>query len=88
MSPKDSDTVRTPPAAGSERPDPSAAADKPDAVEGEGNYTAARRHRQSVEQFVDDGKVEPAARDAAPDSAAEAEQLRSAEEAGRAHAKR
>jgi hypothetical protein len=57
-------------------------------IEGEGSYTAARRHRKSAEQFVESGKVEPAARDAAPDSTAEEEQLRSAEEAGRRHAKR
>lgn len=83
MTPKD----HTPPA-GEDRREPPTAADKPDAIEGEGNYTAARRHRESVEQFVDDGKVDPAAREAEPDSAAEAEELKSAEEKGRSHAKR
>ncbi len=82
MAPKD-----TPTPAGDDRQDPSAA-DERDAIEGEGSYTAARRHRKAVEQFVDDGKVDPAARDAEPDSAAEAEDLKSAEQAGRSHAKR
>lgn len=57
-------------------------------MQGEGNYAAARRHRESVKQFIDEGKVEPAARDAAPDSAAEADELTDAEEAGRQHARR
>lgn len=57
-------------------------------IEGEGNYTAARRHRKSAEKFVESGQVEPAARDAAPDSPAEEDRMRSAEEAGRSHAKR
>lgn len=57
-------------------------------LQGEGNYTAARRHRKSVERFVDSGDVERAARDAAPASDEEARELREAEEAGRAHARK
>jgi hypothetical protein len=61
--------------------------DNPD-LQGEGNYTAARRHRKSAEGFVDDGKVEPAARDAEPADAAEAQELRDAEREGKARARK
>lgn len=57
-------------------------------LQGEGNYTAARRHRESAEQFVQSGQVEQAARDAEPDSTREAREMQDAEEAGRSHAKR
>ena len=62
-------------------------ADDP-ALQGEGNYAAARRHRESVAQFIDAGKVQSAAENAAPTDAAEAEDLRAAEEEGKSHAKR
>lgn len=58
------------------------------ALQGEGNYTAARRHRESVENFVDSGKVEDAARDAAPQDPTEQREMQQAEEAGRARAKK
>jgi hypothetical protein len=58
------------------------------ALQGEGNISAARRHRKSVEEFVEAGKVQPAADNAAPTDAAEAQELRDAEAEGRAHAKR
>ncbi len=59
-----------------------------DGLQGEGNYDAARRHRESTEKFVKSGAVEPAARDAAPHSIDEAREMRDAEEAGKSHAKR
>lgn len=55
--------------------------------QGEGNVEAARRYDQSQQQFVKSGKVEQAARDAAPDSAQQARELERAEEEGRSHAK-
>jgi hypothetical protein len=58
------------------------------AMQGEGNYTAARRHRASAEKFVASGQVDAAAHDAAPDNAEEAQELRDAEEAGKAPARR
>lgn len=76
------------------RPDPrraevgSATGQNDPAPQGEGNYTAARRHRASAEHFIDSGKVAPAARDAAPRSDDEARDLREAEQAGRAHARK
>ena len=76
------------------RPDPASSA-PPDArldddpeLQGEGNITAARRHRKSAEDFVESGQVQPAADNAAPADAAEAQKLRDAEAEGRAHAKR
>lgn len=56
-------------------------------LQGEGNLDAARRHRASVEDFVESGQVESAARDAAPHDAAEARELEAAEEKGKSHAK-
>lgn len=61
--------------------------DTPDAdpqMQGEGNITAARRHRKSAEKFVESGAVDRAARDAAPANDEEARQLREAEAAGKA----
>ena len=58
-----------------------------DQVQGEGDYDAGRRYDKASREFAESGKVEPAARDAAPDSAAEAEQMQQAEEAGKSHSK-
>lgn len=59
-----------------------------DGLQGEGNYDAARRHRESAEKFVRSGDVEAAAREAAPHNTDEARQMRDAEQAGKSHAKR
>ena len=56
-------------------------------VQGEGNYEAARRYDEAQKRFVDSGKVERAAEQAAPKNQAEAEALRRAEEEGRSRAK-
>ena len=58
-----------------------------DAVQGEGDYAAGRRYDKAARDFAESGKVEPAARDAAPGSAEEAEQMQQAEEAGKSHSK-
>jgi hypothetical protein len=55
--------------------------------QGEGNYDAGRRYDKAAREFVKTGKVEQAARDAAPRSPAEAEELRRAEEEGKSRAK-
>ncbi|HLL11160.1 MAG TPA: hypothetical protein VK570_08880 [Rubrivivax sp.] len=68
---------------------PQSGPDKDDpALQGEGNYTAARRHRESLENFIESGQVEDAARDAEPQSTAEERELQEAEEAGRERAKK
>jgi hypothetical protein len=57
-------------------------------IEGEGNYTAARKYDRDQKQFAESGRVEKAARDAAQAvQGPEREQLRRAEQAGRSHAK-
>jgi len=52
-------------------------------VQGEGDYDAARRHRQDVERFVEENDTEELAREAQPDSRAEADELEKAEAEGR-----
>ena len=57
------------------------------AMQGEGHITAARRHRKAAENFVAEGKVAGAAEAAAPDTVAQAEELRLAEQKGRSKAR-
>lgn len=56
-------------------------------VQGEGDYEAGRRYDKAAREFAESGKVQPAARDAAPGSAEEAEQMQQAEEEGKSHSK-
>jgi hypothetical protein len=56
---------------------------KRDQVQGEGNYDAARNYRHKTGEFIESGKVEEAARNARPGSAAEAAELERAEGLGR-----
>ena len=58
-----------------------------DEVQGEGDYNAGRRYDKATREFAESGKVEPAARDAAPGSAEEAEEMQQAEEAGKSRSK-
>ena len=46
-------------------------------VYGEGNYEATRQYNASTKKFIEAGKVEKAARDAAPNSPEEATQISS-----------
>lgn len=59
----------------------------PQAVQGEGDYEATRRYRKRTEQYLENNDVEKAAVRAAPENAAEAEDLEEAEEAGKRRAK-
>ncbi len=61
--------------------------DNPD-LQGEGNYTAARNYRRKTEEFVKDGKVEPAAEAAKPESEKTAQEMLDAERAGKEPARR
>jgi hypothetical protein len=56
-------------------------------LQGEGNYDATRRYDKSARDFVQSGQVDDAARAAAPDTAAEAEAMKRAEEIGKSHSK-
>ena len=61
--------------------------DKDSRVQGEGDYRAARRHRRKLRQFVATSDTEELAREAAPRSEAEHQQMLEAERQGRARAK-
>lgn len=59
----------------------------PSQVHGEGDYEAAKNYREATEQFVEDGKVEAAARAAKPASEKEAAAMEAAESVGKGKAK-
>lgn len=61
--------------------------DKRSRVQGEGDYRAARRHRREVHQFVATSDTEKLAREAAPRSDAEQQEMLEAERQVRARAK-
>jgi hypothetical protein len=48
---------------------------------GEGNYAATRQYNRATKRFVESGRVERAARDAAPRSPEEAAEMKRAEQA-------
>ena len=56
-------------------------------VYGEGNYAASRRYYDATKKFVESGRVDAAAREAAPKTPAEAVEMRQAEEAALLRAK-
>lgn len=56
-------------------------------VYGEGNYEASRQYNEATKKFVESGRVEEAARDAAPKSAQEAADMKQAEQAALLRAK-
>jgi len=58
-----------------------------DKVEGEGSYTGTQDYNKRTKKFVDSGKVEEAANDAAPKSEQEAREMQDAERAGKKPAK-
>jgi hypothetical protein len=58
-----------------------------DRVQGEGDYDAARRYDKAAQDFAKSGKVDRAAHEAAPESAAQADEMRKAEDIGKSHSK-
>lgn len=56
-------------------------------IQGEGDYDSARKYDEQAHAFAASGKVEQAARQAAPRNAQEKDEMRKAEAEGRAHAK-
>lgn len=70
-------------------PAPSAAEAAPPsgAVQGEGDYEAARRYRKEVDEFLAHADVEKVAQRAAPKSALEARELALAEDRARRRSK-
>ncbi len=57
------------------------------ALQGEGNYAAARRYDKAAQKFAKSGQVDEAARAARPESPDEAEAMHRAELAGKSHSK-
>ncbi|MDX1655472.1 MAG: hypothetical protein R3310_09720 [Candidatus Competibacteraceae bacterium] len=58
-----------------------------DKIEGEGSRTAARQYNKDTREFVESGRVEQKAREAAQASPAEEAEMKKAEEEGKSHAK-
>ncbi len=58
-----------------------------ESIQGEGDYRAAREYREEVKEFLEHADVERAAREAAPRSAQEAQDLEEAEAVGRSRAR-
>lgn len=58
-----------------------------DNVHGEGNYAASRQYNDATREFAQSGRVDEAARNAAPRSDAEAKDMQAAEAEGKRHAK-
>ncbi|MBN8770471.1 MAG: hypothetical protein J0I46_02805 [Thiobacillus sp.] len=56
-------------------------------IQGEGNYDSAKKYDEETRAFAESGKVEQAARAAAPRNAQEQEDMQRAEREGRSHAK-
>ena len=56
-------------------------------VYGEGNYEASRQYNEATKKFVESGRVEEAARDAAPKTPGEAAEMKQAEQAALLRAK-
>lgn len=56
-------------------------------VEGEGSYSGAKQYNDATRRFVEQGKVEQAAAEAAPHSPAEAREMQAAEQVGKRKAK-
>lgn len=56
-------------------------------VYGEGNYEASRQYNEATKKFVESGRVDEAAREAAPKSPQEAADMKQAEQAALLRAK-
>ena len=56
-------------------------------VQGEGDYASAKKYNEQAQAFAQSGKVEQAAKKAAPRNERERDEMRQSEDAGRSHAK-
>ena len=54
---------------------------------GEGNYKASRQYNEATKEFVESGRVDEAARKAAPQNQQQAQQMDEAEAKGKSRAK-
>jgi hypothetical protein len=58
-----------------------------DKVEGEGSYSGSKDYSERTKKFIDSGKVEEAAKEAAPRSEEEAHAMQKAERIGKKRSK-
>jgi hypothetical protein len=61
--------------------------DQKQGVEGEGSYKGGKDYNERTKKFVDSGKVDDAAREAAPRNEEERQAMQKAERIGKQHAK-
>ena len=61
--------------------------DRKDGVEGEGSYSGSKDYNERTKKFVQSGKVDEAARQAAPKSEEEKHSMQKAERMGKERAK-
>ncbi|HEX7055149.1 MAG TPA: hypothetical protein VF211_14585 [Burkholderiales bacterium] len=61
--------------------------ERKDKVEGEGSYSGSKDYNERTRKFMEQGKVEEAARQAAPQSEQEKQAMQKAERIGKRHAK-
>ena len=59
-----------------------------DKVEGEGSYSGTKDYNQRTKKFIDSGKVDEAADEAAPKTEQEADEMQKAEGIGKQKAKK
>jgi hypothetical protein len=68
-------------------PDKEQSMQRKDKVEGEGSYSGSKDYNERTRKFVDSGKVDEAARKAAPKNEQEKQAMQKAERVGKQHAK-
>jgi hypothetical protein len=61
--------------------------ERKDKVEGEGSYSGTRDYNERTRKFMEQGKVDEAARRAAPQGEKDKQAMKDAERAGKQHAK-
>lgn len=61
--------------------------ERKDKVEGEGSYSGSKDYNERTRSFVESGKVDQAARKAAPQSEQDKQAMQKAERIGKQHAK-
>jgi len=61
--------------------------ERKDKVEGEGSYSGTKDYDERTKKFMDSGKVDQAAHDAAPKNTEEEHEIQKAERLGKQHAK-
>lgn len=71
----------------SQSPPSSQSSDRPSGQMGEGSYEGTRDYQDNIKSYLKNADVESDAKAARPDSAAQAAELKNAEEEGKSHSK-